>query len=112
MTREITHMKAFAAALESMAKPAFSIGRIAPTPGLVNQFFNDSTGSGDHGEIDTRGPWNEGRTGCSWSRPPFTTTLPTARRPLWPKARRLKPPTVWTSSSSMNCATSFTRRSN
>jgi Mn-containing catalase len=60
MTREITHMKAFAAALESMAKPAFSIGRLAPTPGLVNQFFNDSTGSGDHGEIDTRGPWNEG----------------------------------------------------
>jgi Mn-containing catalase len=26
----------------------------------VNQYFNDSTGSGDHGEIDTRGPWNEG----------------------------------------------------
>src|SRR5690348_17236780 len=60
MTREITHMKAFALALESMSKPAFSIGRIAPTPGLVNQFFNDSTGTGDHGEIDTRGPWNEG----------------------------------------------------
>jgi Mn-containing catalase len=60
MTREITHMKAFAAALESMKKPAFSIGAIAPTPGLVNQFFNDSTGLGDQGEIDTRGPWNEG----------------------------------------------------
>ena len=60
MTREITHMKAFALALESMGKPAFSIGRIAPTPGLVNQYFNDSTGAGDHGEIDTRGPWNEG----------------------------------------------------
>ena len=60
MTREITHMKAFAAALESMKKPAFSIGKIAPTPGLVNQFFNDSTGSGDDGEIDTRGPWNQG----------------------------------------------------
>jgi Mn-containing catalase len=60
MTREITHMKAFAAALESMKKPAFSIGRIAPTPGLVNQFFNDSTGTGDEGELDTRGPWNEG----------------------------------------------------
>jgi Mn-containing catalase len=60
MTREITHMKAFSLALESMGKPAFSIGRIAPTPGLVNQFFNDSTGSGDHGEIDTRGPWNDG----------------------------------------------------
>lgn len=60
MTREITHMKAFAAALESMKKPAFSIGKIAPTPGLVNQFFNDSTGTGEEGEIDTRGPWNEG----------------------------------------------------
>src|SRR3954471_10878692 len=60
MTREITHMKVFAAALESMGKPAFSIGRIPPTPGLVDQFFNDSTGAGDHGEIDTRGPWNEG----------------------------------------------------
>jgi len=53
-------MRAFALALESLGKPTFSIGRIAPTPGLVNQFFNDSTGSGDHGEIDTRGPWNEG----------------------------------------------------
>jgi Mn-containing catalase len=60
MTREITHMKAFALALESLSKPAFSIGRIAPTPGLVDQFFNDSTGAGEHGEIDTRGPWNEG----------------------------------------------------
>src|SRR5437763_12974040 len=60
MTREITHMKAFAAALESMKKPAFAVGRIAPTPRLVNQFFNDSTGLGDEGEIDARGPWNEG----------------------------------------------------
>jgi manganese catalase len=60
MTREITHMKAFAAALESMSKPPFTIGRIPPTAGLVNQFFNDSTGRGDYGEIDARGPWNEG----------------------------------------------------
>jgi Mn-containing catalase len=60
MTREITHMKAFSLALESMGKPKFSIGRIAPTPGLVDQFFNDSTGTGDHGELDTRGAWNEG----------------------------------------------------
>jgi Mn-containing catalase len=43
-----------------MKKPVFSIGKLAPTPGLVNQFFNDSTGTGDEGEIDTRGPWNEG----------------------------------------------------
>lgn len=60
MTREITHMKAFAAALESMGKPAFSIGRIPPTPDLVDQYFNDSTGTGDRGEPDVRGPWNEG----------------------------------------------------
>src|SRR5919206_3897692 len=51
MTREITHMKAFAAALESLQRPAFSIGQIPPTPELVNKFFNDSTGQGDHGEI-------------------------------------------------------------
>src|ERR1700681_2943917 len=60
MTREITHMRAFTLALESMGKPLFSIGRIAPTPKLVDQFFNDSTGEGDYGEVDTRGPWNEG----------------------------------------------------
>ncbi len=60
MTREITHMKAFTAALESMGKPTFSIGKIPPTPGLVNQFFNDSTGIGDMGEPDARGPWNQG----------------------------------------------------
>lgn len=60
MTREITHMRAFTLALESMGRPAFSIGKIAPTPELVDQFFNDSTGEGDYGEVDTRGPWNEG----------------------------------------------------
>ncbi len=60
MSREITHMKAFTAALESMGKPQFSIGAIPPTPGLVDQYFNDSTGVGDRGEPDVRGPWNEG----------------------------------------------------
>jgi len=60
MTREITHMKAFTAALESMGKPRFMIGRIPPTPGLVDQYFNDSTGEGQDGEIDSRGPWNTG----------------------------------------------------
>ena len=63
MTREITHMKAFTAALESMGKDPFSIGEIAPTPVLVDQYFNDSTGVGDEGETDARGPWNEGGTG-------------------------------------------------
>ena len=60
MTREITHMKAFTAALESLGKKPFSIGRIPPSPDVVNQFFNDSTGIGDRGEPDARGPWNQG----------------------------------------------------
>src|SRR5579864_9455371 len=60
MTREITHMKEFTAALESLGKNPVSIGNIPPTPGLVNEYFNDSTGVGDEGETDARGPWNEG----------------------------------------------------
>jgi Mn-containing catalase len=61
MTREITHMRVFTLALESMGKPPLSIGKIAPTAKLVDQYFNDSTGEGDHGEVDARGPWNEGK---------------------------------------------------
>ena len=53
-------MKAFTAALESMGKPAFSIDCIPPTPVLVDQYFNDSTGVDDRGEPDARGPWNQG----------------------------------------------------
>ena len=30
------------------------------TPELVNQYFDDSTGMGDRGEPNARGPWNEG----------------------------------------------------
>src|SRR3954465_12929725 len=60
MTREITHMRAFTLALDSLGKAPFVVGRIAPTAGLVDQIFNDSTGQGDHGEIDARGPWNQG----------------------------------------------------
>jgi Mn-containing catalase len=63
MTREITHMKAFTAALESMGINRFSIGSIPPTPELVNQYFDDSTGTGDRGEPNARGPWN---TGGDW----------------------------------------------
>ena len=58
MTREITHMRAFTAALETMGKPRFSIGTIAPTAGLVDEFFNDSTGTdeetgSDDGQIES-----------------------------------------------------------
>jgi Mn-containing catalase len=59
MTREITHMRAFSAALESMEKPAFSIGIIKPTPELVDQYVNASTGEGEEGR-DMEGPWNTG----------------------------------------------------
>ena len=57
MTREITHLKAFTAALESIEKPQFSIGFLKPTPGIVDEFFNASTGDGDEGDTDMRGPW-------------------------------------------------------
>jgi len=60
MTREITHMKAFMAALESMGKDPLQVGEIPPTPGVVNKFFNDSSGQGNEGETDRRGPWNQG----------------------------------------------------
>lgn len=58
MTREITHLRAFMAALDSMGKDPLSIGQIPPTPDIVNKFFNDSSGQGDDGETDARGPWN------------------------------------------------------
>ena len=47
MTREITHMKAFTAALESLGKDRFSVGQIPPSKDVVNKYFNDSTGEGE-----------------------------------------------------------------
>lgn len=58
MTREITHMQAFTAALDSIGIHRFSIGTLPPTPELVNQYFDDSTGIGDRDGPKTRGPWN------------------------------------------------------
>src|SRR6187401_3429932 len=60
MTREITHLKAFMTALDAMSKDKLVIGKIPPTPEIVKQFYNDSTGEGDQGEKDLRGPWNKG----------------------------------------------------
>jgi Mn-containing catalase len=62
MTREITHMKAFMLALDSMGKPPLQIGLIQPTPGLVDEYFNDSTGEGENGAVDTIGPWNDDKS--------------------------------------------------
>lgn len=59
MTREITHMRAFMVALGAMDKPPLSIGLIEPTPKIVDQYFNTSTGEGDYGEKDLLGPWNK-----------------------------------------------------
>src|SRR4030081_3218041 len=64
-------MKAFAAALQRQRKRRFGREKIAPTAGLVDQFFNDSTGQGDHGEIDARCPWNEGDQWEFVEAPPF-----------------------------------------
>ena len=58
MTREITHMKAFMAALDSLGMGPLEIGKIAPSQDIVNLYFNTSTGEGDEG-TDMRGPWNQ-----------------------------------------------------
>jgi Mn-containing catalase len=58
MTREITHMKAFTAALESLEKKPFSIGRLKPTANIVDEYLNTSTGEGSEGDSDMRGPWS------------------------------------------------------
>jgi Mn-containing catalase len=60
MTREITHMKAFMLALESMGRNPLQVGQIPPSEEWVNKYFNDSSGMGDQGEQDVRGPWNQG----------------------------------------------------
>jgi manganese catalase len=57
MTREITHMKAFQAALDSMEKQPFSVGMLKPTAGIVDEYFSGSTGDGNEGDTDMRGPW-------------------------------------------------------
>ena len=79
MTREITHLKAFMAALKSMGKDPLKIGKIPPTPGVVEKFFNDSTGVGDDGEKDARGPWNEGNGVIYVEAPPQPIAEATAR---------------------------------
>ncbi len=56
MTREITHLKAFSAALDSLGKDRFTIGQLPPTPGIVDEFYNDSTGEGETGR-DGLGDW-------------------------------------------------------
>ena len=39
------------------------VGLIPPSPDLVTQFYNDSTGKGDNGEADIRGPCNSDEVG-------------------------------------------------
>ena len=38
-------------------KQPFSIGMLKPTPGIVDEYFNGSTGDGNEGDSDMRGPW-------------------------------------------------------
>jgi manganese catalase len=69
MTREITHMKAFMTALAAMEKPPLTIGLIKPSPKIVDQYFNTSTGMGDQGEQDLLAPWNDDSTSSVLMRP-------------------------------------------
>lgn len=45
-------------ALESLGKSPLSIGNIPPTPVIVDQYYNMSTGDGDNGETDITADWN------------------------------------------------------
>jgi Mn-containing catalase len=56
MPHEITRLNAFSAALESLEKSPFSIGRPAVTLGIVDEYFNDSTGEGTEGDAGMHGP--------------------------------------------------------
>jgi len=67
MTREITHMKAFTAALESLGRDRFSIGKLPPTPGIVDEYYNDSTDEDGVGV----GSWI-GKEGLKVVESPFT----------------------------------------
>jgi len=60
MTREITHMKAFMVSLEGLGKRPLEVGSVPPTPGLVDQYFNGSTGSGPNGAVDVSDQWAPG----------------------------------------------------
>ena len=58
MTREITHMKAFMTALDSLGMGPLQIGLLPPSEDIVGLYFNDSTGEGEMGQ-DMKGPWNQ-----------------------------------------------------
>jgi len=60
MTREITHMKVFMIALETLVSDPLAVGNIPPSPDVVNIYFNDSTGESPDGS-DATGPWNQGK---------------------------------------------------
>jgi Mn-containing catalase len=79
MTREITHMKAFLRALESLGKDPLSVGEIPPSKDVVNKYFNDSTGEGELGK-DSRGPWNEG-DGWQFEEAPAFAAFKNGRHP-------------------------------
>ncbi len=111
MTREITHMKAFAAALESMNKPPFSIGKIPPTPGLVDQFFNDSTGQAKTARSTPVARGIRGNAGSSWIPRLYPQRTPTQRRKSERRVRRRQRRKVSMICSSMSSKTFSTQRS-
>ena len=111
MTREITHMKAFSRGAGKHEEAGLSASaRSRRRPGLVNQFFNDSTGAGDEGEIDTRGPWNEGGEWEFMASPALQGGDAGAAQPSRPKARRRPCPKASTNFWSTSCGTSFMPR--
>ena len=90
MTREIAHMKAFTAALESMGKGPFEIGKIQPAAEWVNKYMDDSTGEGAEGEVNARGPWNVGGDWEIIEAPAFKDVQRMAEEGITTKPSKLK----------------------
>jgi Mn-containing catalase len=58
-THEITHMKASCSASKASACLRCRSAKLEPIPGLVDQYFDDSTGAGENSAVDVTGPWND-----------------------------------------------------
>jgi hypothetical protein len=67
-------MKAFVAALDSMGKDRFSIGKIAPSKPLVDQYFNDSTGEAIEARSTPLARGTRALTSRLWKRQRFSLT--------------------------------------
>ena len=114
MTREITHMRPSRSRWKAWASRRSASARSLRRRSWSISSSTTSTGEGDHGEVDSRGPWNEGEPWEFVEAPAFQDLQSLdADGPRDPR-RELRPgrePGRSRSCSSTSCATSCTPRS-